>query len=278
MPSTSNTNTSPATPATAHPDIPPFPSPSTFSILPDIWLLLARLNILHHPPQQLQQQQQQQQQQQTTQAQTNGHHQTPQQQQTQHPPPSSSHGHPTSQTAPSSTPSQQSQTLPTQPHSHSHSQQSQSQPPLPSAGSATGPAATAPIFHGAPLLDLKDLPAQIYPLKQRLAKARAAVTGLPDVARTVEEQEAEIHRLERMVKGLRGRLGLLGEMAISGSGSGLDVVGMAAARSEEGVRDVEMKDEPQPGHEDDTRVDAKEEQGVVTERGGTERKEEWGEG
>ncbi|OQV01035.1 hypothetical protein CLAIMM_06452 [Cladophialophora immunda] len=201
MPSTSN-NTSPATPATAHPDVPPFPSPATFSILPDIWLLLARLNILHQqlPPQ--------------TPAQTNGHHQQPpssassQQQQ----------GHPPSQTLPSTTASQQSQTLPP--------------PPPPPAGNASAPApapAPAPAFPGAPLLDLKDLPAQIYPLKQRLAKARAAVTALPDVDRTVAEQEAEICRLERVVSGLKGRLSLLGEIAAKVGG--------------EDVRDVEMKDE-----------------------------------
>jgi hypothetical protein len=57
------------------------------------------------------------------------------------------------------------------------------------------------------------LPGQIYPLKQKLARARAAVEELPDVERTVEEQEVEIQRLEAMVKALRTRLGGLGEIA-----------------------------------------------------------------
>ncbi|KAJ9611554.1 hypothetical protein H2200_004738 [Cladophialophora chaetospira] len=123
-----------------HPDVPPFPPPSTFSLLPDIYILLARLHLLH----------------QTSQSQTNGH-------------------------------SQQS----TQPH----------------------PQINPAILNGAPLLDPKDLPGQIYPLKQKLAKARAAVEELPDVDRTVEEQEDEIRRLESRVRGLKTRLASLGEIA-----------------------------------------------------------------
>jgi hypothetical protein len=39
------------------------------------------------------------------------------------------------------------------------------------------------------------------------------VVGLPDVKRTVEEQEVEIRRLEGMERALRGRLGELGGIA-----------------------------------------------------------------
>ncbi|OAG38793.1 hypothetical protein AYO21_06988 [Fonsecaea monophora] len=222
-PASTTTATTPATP-TAHPDIPPFPSPSTFSFLPDIWLLLVRLDLLNPERQHLRPLTEAQ-----TQAQTNGHQQSTTNQ-TQQPLSvslsisSSQQGQQASQNPPSTTPSQQSQALPP--------------PPLPGAGAAataptttttTGAAATTTLFYGAPLLDLKDLPAQVYPLKQRLAKARAAVTALPDMDRTVAEQEDEIRRLERMIKGLKGRLARLGEVA-------------AEAGSEQ-VRDVEMTDQ-----------------------------------
>ncbi len=115
----------------SHPDIPPFPAPPTFSLLPEIYILLARLSLLHQP---------------------NGH---------------------------------------------------------------TANTQIPPTILTTPLLETKDLPAQIYPLKQKLAKARAAVAVLPDLERTVEEQEGEIARLEGMVRGLKGRLGVLGGIARS---------------------------------------------------------------
>ncbi|EXJ60127.1 hypothetical protein A1O7_04279 [Cladophialophora yegresii CBS 114405] len=142
-----------------HRDVPPLPPPSTFSILPDIYILLARLNLLHQP-------------------QLNGHSQSQSQ---------------SSQTQTSST-----QHLPSQTHS---------------AATVTGSQIPASILNGASLLELKDLPGQIYPLRQKLARARAAVEELPDVERTVEEQEAEIRKLEAMVRALKTRLGALGAIA-----------------------------------------------------------------
>ncbi|OCT53083.1 hypothetical protein CLCR_10940 [Cladophialophora carrionii] len=136
-----------------HPDVPPLPSPSTFSVLPDIYILLARLNLLHQP-------------------QLNGHSQS-------------------SQTQGPST-----QHLPSQTHA-----------------AATGSQIPASILNGASLLDLKDLPGQIYPLKQKLARARAAVEELPDVERTVEEQEAEIRKLAATATALKTRLAGLGAIA-----------------------------------------------------------------
>jgi formylmethanofuran dehydrogenase subunit C len=53
----------------------------------------------------------------------------------------------------------------------------------------------------------------MYPLKQRLAHAREAITALPDVERTVEQQEVEIRNLQRMAKSLRQRLAALGDIA-----------------------------------------------------------------
>ena len=136
----------------SHPNVPPFPSPSTFSILPDIYILIARLNLLHQPP---------------SQTPTNGHNQ-------------------------------------------SHQQSAQAQTPQ----------IPAPILNGAPLIDTKDLPGQLYPVKQKLVKARAAVESLPDIERTVEEQEVEMRRLEGMVRALRGRLGMLGKIARGGEEGG----------------------------------------------------------
>lgn len=122
-------------PAVTHADIPPFPSPSTFSILPDVYQLISRLSILQTP-----------------------------------------------------------------------------NPATTSAAVAGGSAATigtsTPLdrLHPTlPLLEVKDLPAQMYPIKQKLVKARAAVAALPDVARSLEDQEAEIAQLERRILALRRR-------------------------------------------------------------------------
>lgn len=133
----------------SHADIPPFPPPSTFSILPDIYLLIARLSIYQQAQQTASQAQSQ------TQAQSD------------------------------------SQTQP------------QTQPPQ----------APQPAQNLGPPLDIIELPAQVYPIKQRIAKARAAVAALPDVDRSVEEQEHEIHELQRTVALLKARLGKLGAIA-----------------------------------------------------------------
>ncbi|KAL2441907.1 hypothetical protein ABEF95_016840 [Exophiala dermatitidis] len=163
--------TSPPTLA-SHPDIPPFPSPSTFSILPDIYLLIARLNILHQKPPSI-----------STSEPAQSQIQTQAQTQSQ------------SQTQPSTT----SNGLGAQTQTQRDSSSNQTAPPH-------------HLLTDTPL-DLKDLPAQIYPIKQKLVKARAAVTALPDIERTVEEQEQEIQELERTVGLLRKRLGLLAGIA-----------------------------------------------------------------
>jgi hypothetical protein len=52
-------------------------------------------------------------------------------------------------------------------------------------------------------LDIQGLPTEASKLKIKLQKARLAVMALPDVGRSVEEQEEEIAELEERVKGLR---------------------------------------------------------------------------
>ncbi|KAJ5986085.1 hypothetical protein N7451_010450 [Penicillium sp. IBT 35674x] len=54
-----------------------------------------------------------------------------------------------------------------------------------------------------PPLDVKDLPTQTSSVKIRIQKARAVVEGLPDVQRSVEEQQREIVELEDRVARLR---------------------------------------------------------------------------
>lgn len=118
-------------------DLTPFPEPSTFAILPDIYLLLSRIALLQQQ---------------------------------------SSNGA-------SSSPLNEAQ--------------------------APNPLNLTP-------LDVKDLTAAIYPIRQKIQKAKEAVTGMVDVDRSIEEQEAEIKALEARVQALKGRLALLGGIAGDG--------------------------------------------------------------
>lgn len=54
-----------------------------------------------------------------------------------------------------------------------------------------------------PPLDIKDLPSATSSVKIRIQKARGVVEGLPDVQRSVEEQQIEIDQLEDRVARLR---------------------------------------------------------------------------
>ncbi|KAK5061086.1 hypothetical protein LTR84_007628 [Exophiala bonariae] len=166
----------------SHPDIPPFPSPSTFSILPDIYLLIARLNILQNPGQPNSHQ---------THTQAPTHTQSQSQFQSQQllstPTPALSQATPTGTLAGGSN--------------------TQAAPP------STQSTTTRHIQTSGPPIDVKELPAHVYPIKQKLVKARAAVSALPDLDRSVEEQEIEIRQLEREVALLNGRLAKLGGIA-----------------------------------------------------------------
>ena len=59
----------------------------------------------------------------------------------------------------------------------------------------------------------KDLPAAAVPIKLKIQKARSAVQALPDVSRTVEEQEREIKALEGRNESLRLKVEKLAELA-----------------------------------------------------------------
>jgi hypothetical protein len=56
---------------------------------------------------------------------------------------------------------------------------------------------------GPPSLDAKDLLTASSSIKIRIQKARAVVLGLPDISRSVEEQEVEIRELEEKIGRLK---------------------------------------------------------------------------
>ncbi|KAL4980656.1 RNA polymerase II transcription mediator complex subunit 9-domain-containing protein [Aspergillus desertorum] len=66
------------------------------------------------------------------------------------------------------------------------------------SGPGTSTAAEAAILGSnlLPPLDVKSLPTEVSSIKIRIQKAQAAVEGLPDVDRSVAEQEMEIRDLE----------------------------------------------------------------------------------
>src|SRR2546423_9592789 len=115
MPSLNSSNADVYT-LTSHPDVPPFPSPQTFDILPEIYALIARLQL------------------------------------------------------PTSTPPDSSTSRPTE------------------------------------SVSLKDLPAAAVPIKLKIQKARGAVQALPDMGRTVVQQEREIRALEVRNEALKERV------------------------------------------------------------------------
>jgi len=80
---------------------------------------------------------------------------------------------------------------------------------------ASQSAAEVPILnpkaHGH--LDIKDLPTETSSVKVRIQKARDIVEGLPDVHRSVEEQQKEIDELEDRVARLRSVISDFGSRA-----------------------------------------------------------------
>lgn len=64
-----------------------------------------------------------------------------------------------------------------------------------------------------PPLDVKDLPTETSAVKIRIQKARAVVEGLPDIHRSVDEQEQEIAELEDRVARLRSVIADFGSRA-----------------------------------------------------------------
>ncbi|KAF1811259.1 hypothetical protein P152DRAFT_483153 [Eremomyces bilateralis CBS 781.70] len=89
-------------------------------------------------------------------------------------------------------------------------------------------------------LEIHQLAAATSELKVRLQRARAAVRALPDVERSVEEQEGEIGELEARVRDLRGVLEELRRKALAGVGEtgaedGMEGVVVTSVEVREGV-------------------------------------------
>ncbi|MCJ1465214.1 hypothetical protein MMC07_003830 [Pseudocyphellaria aurata] len=78
--------------------------------------------------------------------------------------------------------------------------------PLPASSPHPTNAATTP-------LSPKDLSTASSAVKIRIQKARVAVQRLPDINRSVQDQEREIRELEEEVSRLKGVLAALGENA-----------------------------------------------------------------
>ncbi|KAK2049662.1 hypothetical protein LZ31DRAFT_549228 [Colletotrichum somersetense] len=66
----------------------------------------------------------------------------------------------------------------------------------------TGPGATPNPLGASPNapLSLKDVPAQTDALKHKLQRARTQMHQLPDIDRSIDEQEEEIRQLEERIK------------------------------------------------------------------------------
>ena len=104
----------------------------------------------------------------------------------------------------------------------SHSQGGQASSSLPGSGnhestaSQTVPEVPSLDPSAHPPLDVKDLPTETSSVKIRIQKARAVVEGLPDVDRSVDEQQREIAELEDRVARLRSVIADFGSRAGQG--------------------------------------------------------------
>ncbi|KAE8351025.1 RNA polymerase II transcription mediator complex subunit 9-domain-containing protein [Aspergillus coremiiformis] len=121
---------------------------------------------------------------------------------------------------PASTAAVQSQVQPLQQHSAAGNQKNDGDGVLPTVSSAApGSAAAAAEIAAAlssytlPPLDIKDLPTEASSIKIRIQKARAVVESLPDVQRSVLEQEEEINELEDRISRLKSVIADFGRRA-----------------------------------------------------------------
>ncbi|KAF7593422.1 hypothetical protein BBP40_011524 [Aspergillus hancockii] len=81
-------------------------------------------------------------------------------------------------------------------------------------GSASAAAEIAALSSNAPPpLDIKDLPTEASSIKIRIQKAQAVVEGLPDVDRSVAEQQDEINELEDRIASLKSVISDFGRRA-----------------------------------------------------------------
>ncbi|KAK4447716.1 RNA polymerase II transcription mediator complex subunit 9-domain-containing protein [Podospora aff. communis PSN243] len=99
--------------------------------------------------------------------------------------------------------------------------------PPPAAGSVTGttPLPSSSLQSGT--FGVKELPAATDNLKHKLQRARAAVRTLPDVARSVEQQERDIAELEAR---RREQLAMLAR---------IKAVGLEQSKGEDGERMID---------------------------------------
>lgn len=74
-------------------------------------------------------------------------------------------------------------------------------------------------------LETRELPGQIYAIKKGIKDAQELVRGLPDITRSVEQQDAELRELRVSVAGLKGRLRELGNIARSDEGQDIVMQG-----------------------------------------------------
>ncbi|BCS03381.1 RNA polymerase II mediator complex middle subunit MED9 [Aspergillus luchuensis] len=70
--------------------------------------------------------------------------------------------------------------------------------------------------NSSPALDIKDLPTEVSSIKIRIQKAQAVVENLPDVDRSVADQEEEIEELEDRIAKLKSVIADFGQMASPG--------------------------------------------------------------
>ena len=107
--------------------------------------------------------------------------------------------------------------------------------PAPGPGAVTG---TTPLTGGVPnststtSLSIKELPAATDNLKHKLQRARAAVKTLPDITRSIAQQQAEIEELEQR---RRQQLAMLAKV----KGAGLQFSLAEQNKEDEGERMVE---------------------------------------
>lgn len=137
-------------------------------------------------------------------------------------------GHGQSQ-GPGQQPQSQSQPQPPPPPSQQQQQQQQQPPSNPSPATPAGGTAGASI-------STKDLPAAIDPLKHKIQRARAAAHTLPDISRSIPEQEAEMRLLEARIERQRATLLQLKQFGLQFAAENGD----RDREGEEQEQDVEM--------------------------------------
>lgn len=60
-------------------------------------------------------------------------------------------------------------------------------------------------------LETRDLPTEVLTVKAKIRRAQKELEKLPDMSRSIEEQEDEIRELEKRIQGKRNALKQLGE-------------------------------------------------------------------